>query len=258
MTILLVRHAESAGNMDDTVYDNVADQAIHLTEKGHQQAKDLGIFLKDWYAKNPPQKNIRLWCSPYKRTLLTLKEMKDSLIDHGGEWVWDKCSRGRDIHFDDRLRERHWGLYRPAEYQQGGTVEKENPRLYRMYTNSRYAEMGRYFSRPFGGESMEDVANRLRSFFHDVYFDIGRGVKDHLVVTHGAAMISFAYAFTKQHPSFMQDETLIGNTGVRLLDMDPVTKRYQDYGVIYDPSRNIYVLDKPEKPITHTLEQLLD
>lgn len=257
MTILLVRHAESAGNADEKLHDEMADHTLHLTDKGHQQARDLGIFLKEWYTKNPPKKNIRLWSSPYKRTMLTLKEMKDSLIDHGGGWVWDKCGRGQDIHFDDRLRERHWGLYRPADYKKGGLVEKENPRLYRVYSHIRHSDMGKYLARPYHGESLEDVSNRLRSFFHDLYFDIDHGIKDHLIVTHGAAMLAFVYSFTKQHPFFMQNEEGIGNTGVRLLDIDPETNRYQDYGVIYDPAQNIYLLDKPEKPVMRDLAKIL-
>lgn len=258
MTLLLVRHAESAANVDEALYEQVGDQTIQLTEKGHQQAKDLGIFLKDWYRNNPPKNNIRLWASPYKRTWLTLREMKDSLIDHGGQWVWDKCGRGKDIHFDDRLRERNWGIYRPTDYFKNALVQHENPRFYNAYKNTRHSPMGRYLARPLGGESLEDVATRMRSFFHDLYFDISHGVTDHLIVTHGAAMLAFIYAFTKTHPAFMEEEEIVGNTGIRLLDIDPVTNRYADYGIIYDPSKNIYITEKPAQPIIRDVSKLYE
>jgi broad specificity phosphatase PhoE len=254
MTILLVRHAESAGNFDERVYETTSDQAIHLTDKGHEQAAALGHFLKEWYAANPPKADIRLWCSPYKRTMLTLRDMRKTL----GEWVWNKCGRGNDIHFDERLREREWGMYQASAYQPGKEIETEHPRLYAYYRKIRDAELGRLLARPYGGESIADVIDRMRSLFHDVHFDIQHGVTDHMFIMHGVAIKAFVTGFTKTHPAFLDAEPLLGNTGVQLLDIDPVTKRYADYGAIYDPSRKIRVLEKPTDPIKRDLSTILD
>lgn len=253
MTILLIRHAESAANFDHSIYDNTPDHNIPLTEKGQQQARDAGIFLKDWYKNNPPKKEVRLWCSPYKRTLQTLMGFKETI----GEWAWNKCGRGKDIHFDDRLREREWGHYSYQHYLEGTELQKQMPKIHSHYNMVRNSEMGRYYARPMGGESVADITDRLRSFFQDLYFDIQNGQKDHLIVMHGMSMLAFTYAFTKIHPRFLDDEELTGNTSIRLLDIDPETNRYMDYGIIYNPEKNIYRTEKPAKPIQRDLNKIL-
>ena len=45
--IVLVRHGESAGNADDTVYEREPDHALALTEKGWQQAEETGKRLRE-------------------------------------------------------------------------------------------------------------------------------------------------------------------------------------------------------------------
>jgi hypothetical protein len=37
--LILVRHGESEGNVDHTIYASVADNALHLTERGWLQAR---------------------------------------------------------------------------------------------------------------------------------------------------------------------------------------------------------------------------
>ena len=46
MRILLVRHGESEGNVDEQAYITIGDSRIGLTEKGWEQAEGTGIFLK--------------------------------------------------------------------------------------------------------------------------------------------------------------------------------------------------------------------
>lgn len=254
MTILLVRHAESAANSDSKIYDTTADHLIHLTEKGQQQATALGEFLKNWYAHNPPQKDVRAWCSPYKRTMLTLAGLKKSM---GEDWPWNKNKSGLDVQYDDRLREREWGPHSHHHYKEGTAFQKENEFLHTYYNRILQTEMGRYFVRPHAGESIADVAQRLHSFFHDLYFDINNGHKDHMIVMHAMSTLAFVYAFTKIHPIFFDEELLMGNTGVRLLDIDPTTGLYADYGVIYDPEANVYLLNKPERPVYRDMNRIL-
>lgn len=40
--IVLVRHGESEGNADDTVYEREPDHALKLTPTGQQQARETG------------------------------------------------------------------------------------------------------------------------------------------------------------------------------------------------------------------------
>jgi len=253
MTILLVRHAESAANFDHDIYDSTPDHLVPLTEKGQVQARNAGKFLKDWYANNPPKDKVRLWCSPYKRTTQTLMGMKETM----GEWAWDKCGRGKDIHFDDRLREREWGPFSFHHYMEDTEFQKLHPDAHKHHNLVRNSEMGRYYARPMGGESVADITDRLRSFFQDLHFDIKNGKKDHLIVMHGMAMMAFIYAFTKIHPRFLDDEELPDNTGIRLLDIDPVHERYMDYGMIYNPDHGIYLTEKPAQPIERDIAKIL-
>ena len=259
MTILLVRHAESAANVDHLVYGHTADHIIKLTEKGRQQAKDAGIFINDWFKNNPPKAPVRLWASPYIRTTQTALLLRAAAPDVR----WDNCSRGNDIHFDDRLREREWGAHQYADYaleEEGfgsGFMLQNDPQYHAHYHRVRGSEQGRYFARPKGGESAADIALRLRSFFHDLYFDIGRGVTEHVIVLHGMSMLAFVYAFTKVHPMFFDAEPMGNNTAVRLLDKDPKTGRYADYGFVYEPAHNVYLLNRPDTPIVRDVNARL-
>ena len=44
--IILVRHGESQGNVDNTIYDRIPDYALELTAKGNEQALQAGENLK--------------------------------------------------------------------------------------------------------------------------------------------------------------------------------------------------------------------
>jgi broad specificity phosphatase PhoE len=49
MTILLVRHAQSAANVSDDVTRNVADHMVPLTDTGRAQATALGGYLREYF-----------------------------------------------------------------------------------------------------------------------------------------------------------------------------------------------------------------
>lgn len=96
----------------------------------------------------------------------------------------------------------------------------------------------------------------MRSLHHDMFHDIENGVTDHLVVMHAASMMAFVYALTKTHPHFMTDEVFPENTGVRVLDIDPATGRYADYGMVYNPESNVYLLNRPETPVQRDMSAI--
>lgn len=70
--IYLIRHGQSTGNVDPTVYFKIFDHNIKLTELGHKQAKIAGKELKAKLNGRP----ISVFVSPYKRTMQTWKEIK--------------------------------------------------------------------------------------------------------------------------------------------------------------------------------------
>lgn len=251
MSILLVRHAESLGNADHQNYLRFANHDLALTERGKEQARALGVFLRDWYTHNPPQNNIRLWCSPYRRVVQTMQHMRETI----GTRTWNKCGRGRDVQFDERLREREWGYFSYEDHNSEDETHS-HAHLFAQYRKTYQAPLGRYFARPVGGESLADVADRMRSLHHDLFFDIQNGVTDHVMMMHAASMLSFVYALTKTHPHFMTDEVFAENTGVRLLDIDPATGRFADYGMIYNPESNVYRLQRPDAPVPRDMDAI--
>lgn len=74
--IILVRHGQSEGNVDETVYTRVADPKIGLTEEGKAQAEECGRNIRDLIQKDGFQNwKLYFYVSPYRRTLETLKSL---------------------------------------------------------------------------------------------------------------------------------------------------------------------------------------
>lgn len=252
MAILLIRHGESTANADFKIYRETPDHNIILTPKGEEQAHDVGRFIQDWYQANPPQGKIRLWASPYMRTTQTAMGLRDG----APQLNWDHGGLDHDIHFDARLREREWGNSFADQYHEGGDMATIDPEFHRHYWMVKKSKMGRYFLKPRHGESVADTTTRLYSFFQDLYFDMNRGITDHVIVTHGMTMLAFIYGFLKVHPSFMDHERIGGNTAVRLLAKND-SGRYADYGFIYDPDLDLRLLEKPAEQIKRDLTGML-
>jgi len=66
--IILIRHGESEGNADESIYSTQPDWKVPLTEQGYQQALDAGKSIKELIGNEP----ISIYCSPYIRTKQTL------------------------------------------------------------------------------------------------------------------------------------------------------------------------------------------
>ncbi len=49
--IVLVRHGESEGNVDDTVYEREPDHALRLTATGYAQAEAAGAELRTLFGR---------------------------------------------------------------------------------------------------------------------------------------------------------------------------------------------------------------
>lgn len=86
--IILVRHGESVGNVNEEEYATTPDWAIPLTEKGKEQAKQLGAHIHEiigsgMFKLTTVTKSdlsvtpdpVLIYCSPYVRSKQTLKYM---------------------------------------------------------------------------------------------------------------------------------------------------------------------------------------
>jgi hypothetical protein len=74
VNIYLIRHGESRGNVDASHYGDVADHAIPVSDKGREQARGVGMALRDyldarkkWPTSDakPLGYHLRMWVSPY-------------------------------------------------------------------------------------------------------------------------------------------------------------------------------------------------
>lgn len=176
--LLLVRHAESMGNLArDSAESNgeelidIAhrDMDVPLSPTGEQQARALGGWIVD------TGRPTAVYASPYVRAAETARLA---------------CAEANvtvPIEFDERLREREFGVL---------------DRLTRAGIEARFpaeaearGRVGKFYYRPPGGESWCDVALRVRS----VLDTIGRehADEDLVVVTHEVVVMVFRYVLER-------------------------------------------------------------
>ncbi len=68
--IILVRHGESRGNVDETLYGHLADSKIPLTKTGKLQSEECGKkILRMIEADGDKDWKVYFYVSPYRRTL---------------------------------------------------------------------------------------------------------------------------------------------------------------------------------------------
>jgi broad specificity phosphatase PhoE len=128
--IILLRHAESLGNIDELAYTRTPDHALPLTVRGEAQARAAGPAVRA-LLDGP----VAAYVSPYVRAQRTF-----ALLDVQAERVVP----------EPRLREQDWGnLQDPVEQE----LEKQ-----------RRHEFGHFFYRLPHGESGADVDDRVASF----------------------------------------------------------------------------------------------
>jgi broad specificity phosphatase PhoE len=160
--IVLVRHGESAGNADDSVYERVPDHALPLTGRGRQQAEETGERLRELFGRE----RVSVYVSPYRRTHETLHAFR---LDPG-------LVRVRE---EPRLREQDWGNWQ----------DRDDVRLQKEYRDA----YGHFFYRFVQGESGADVYDRVGGFLESLFrsFEAPDHPPNVLLVTHGLAMRLF-------------------------------------------------------------------
>ncbi|MCQ6555383.1 histidine phosphatase family protein [Streptomyces sp. C10-9-1] len=160
--IVLVRHGESVGNLDDTVYEREPDHALRLTERGLAQAQETGERLRSLFGGE----RVSVYVSPYRRTHDTLRAFR---LDPA-------LVRVRE---EPRLREQDWGNWQ----------DRDDVRLQKTYRDA----YGHFFYRFAQGESGADVYDRVGAFLESLHrsFDAPDHPPNVLLVTHGLTMRLF-------------------------------------------------------------------
>ncbi|KAM3286397.1 phosphoglycerate mutase-like protein AT74 [Capsicum chacoense] len=143
--IILVRHGESEGNLEKSVYRDVPDHRVQLTEGGKEQAKKAGELIRSvvgQYCK------IYFYVSPFLRTRETLKEIGAAFSSSEITGVREEC----------RLREMDYAKFQNTEKMAEYKKERE-----------RY---GKFFYRFPNGDSAADVYDRISGFVESLWRDI--------------------------------------------------------------------------------------
>ncbi|MFE1591243.1 histidine phosphatase family protein [Nocardia sp. NPDC058705] len=175
-----VRHAQSEANAwyaDPATEQRPmpgTDSGVDLTEYGHWQAECLGDWLAGLAGVQRPTLVV---CSPYLRTRVTWAVMAEAATTR------NRHLRPIRTLVDERLRDREMGVFELHPYR---AIRRRAPE-----EAARREHVGNWVYRPPGGESLADVAVRVRSFLDEL--DVVAAGEQVLVVTHDAVVLSLRY-----------------------------------------------------------------
>ena len=160
--IILVRHGESEGNVDDTIYERVPDHRLSLTETGFEQARQTGAVLRTLLDGD----SVEAYVSPYRRSRQTLAALDLPVAE-------------RDVRVEPRLREQDW-----ANFQDPADIAEQKA------LRDRY---GHFYYRFTHGESGADVYDRVSTFLESMFrnFATPAAPRNVVIVTHGLTMRLF-------------------------------------------------------------------
>jgi broad specificity phosphatase PhoE len=204
--IILVRHGQSLGNVDEEVYCDLPDWRIPITTKGRSQAQEAARKIKELIGDEP----VSFMCSPYLRTKQTLAAMMP-------EFSTNPVVGARE---EPRLTEQQFGNYQDAESMKKCKKDRNS--------------FGRFYYRFPNGESGLDVYNRVTLFIGTLYRDWERDpvkIRDTniVLVTHGLTLRLFLmrwFQFTVQE---FEDTKNPDNGSVVIMTrsdlQEPVTSR---------------------------------
>lgn len=186
--IVLVRHGESTGNLDDTVYEREPDHALPLTELGRRQAETTGRRLRETFG----HEGVSVYVSPYRRTHETFHAFH---LDPGQVRVRE----------EPRLREQDWGNWQ----------DRDDVRLQKAYRDA----YGHFFYRFAQGESGADVYDRVGGFLESLFrsFEAPDHPPNVLLVTHGLAMRLFCMRWFHWTVGEFESLSNPGNGEMRML-----------------------------------------
>jgi len=100
--IILIRHGESQGNVNKSVYAKVPDSMVQLTDRGVKQAREAGRKLKELIG----DETVRFFISPYKRSVQTFNHIVESSGIKKNRYT---------VREEPRIREQDWGNFQEPQ-----------------------------------------------------------------------------------------------------------------------------------------------
>lgn len=142
--IILIRHGESLGNVDDKAYVTTPDWKVPITPKGRNQANKAGETLNSLIDTD---EFVFLYYSPYLRTRQTV----DEIIKHL------KPKQIISSREEPRISEQQFGNFQNVKDV--------------LYAKQERHEFGRFYYRFKSGEAGLDVYSRVSSFISTLLRD---------------------------------------------------------------------------------------
>ena len=213
--IILLRHGESEGNADETLYRTKADNLIELTSEGTRQSLRAGKRIRELVK----EATVDMYVSPFQRTLQTARNVRKAFriaepppgaaaaasedTGRGRSWSgWaggggsgggsggrsgggrgnggkgGRAAQVRHTHIDPRVREQEFGNLQGDEFKSQRAEQKR---------------VGRFWYRFPTGESGADVYDRTKQWWDSAVMQHNlrpgfEPVDNIVVVTHGLTM----------------------------------------------------------------------
>jgi len=187
--LVVMRHAESLEDIDDTAYERLSDAEMPLSEKGQGQSSSFG---KNFGAEYGHIKNFRFVLSPSKRALET------------AEGIACELPPGANFSFttEQRIAKQDWG-----DVTVHNRKAAENERRKAGILNYAFPN----------GESGREVLVRFADFAAYINSEIRTSPEDELfvVITHGLEIQFFLKAFFNWTDEYFETLPRIKNCGAK-------------------------------------------
>lgn len=218
INLLLVRHAVSAANLDNTLYTRLPDAKVPLAPEGHAQARAAGDAIAAWITAQTDGGGTRVYCSPYQRTRETCVEVEAALRDRA--IAYDRIE-------ELALREISFGLF-------DGLRDEELPNTFpreHAYYQKHVDFEGEFYAPMPLGESRVQVADRVKGVFGTIIRDNrerenGYRIRNFVIVSHGVTIRAFIMQWLHLTPEWYQTQHNPANASVLMISSDG-TSPYQ-------------------------------
>lgn len=169
MNVFFVRHGQSAGNVDNSVYGTIPDSEVPLTKTGIRQAEEAGEYFREVFGDT----EVQIITSPYLRARKTTDIIASKLYK---------------VFVDETplIREREWGSLRD-NILKVDKVEREH--------------LFDFYYRPDYGESFADAYNRAVIFIETILPKYkNKNVNDNVIVVSHGEFIKVALMYVDRLP----------------------------------------------------------
>ncbi len=198
MKLYIMRHGESMATLDPTLYGRADPVNVPVSEWGHEQALESGQALKGHFdAIGLEDVKPTIYFSTHHR----IAQTKDALIE----------GLGADVEVtaiaEPLLVERHHGEFDGLNSQAQEAYNKE------IFDKLHYGSSEeRYTTKMPGGESLQDVADRLDAFLDKVR-DTHQPDDVVIIVTHGGNCTSLEQKINHAKASWIEPKFDVPKTG---------------------------------------------